>query len=51
MRNLRKRFNRIKRRIELGVEKPNDREQFVELGNRLGYNNYLSKIADEKQTD
>lgn len=37
-------FNRIKRRIELGVEKPGDKDMFVKLSKQLGYKNYLNNI-------
>ena len=44
MSKTKKQFNRIKRRIKLGMAKPGDRDKFIRLSEKLGYKNYLSEI-------
>jgi len=34
---LKYKFNKVKRRIELGVDKPGDQELLLEMGTKLGY--------------
>ena len=43
---LKRKFNKVKRRIELGVDKPGDRDKFVKWSIVLGYKNHLNRITD-----
>ena len=47
MNNTKKRFNKVKRRIELGVQKPGDTDKFLRLSRKLGYKNYLPEIENK----
>lgn len=41
---LKVKFNKVKRRIELGVNQPGDIDKFKDLSKQLGYANYLGKV-------
>lgn len=49
MNSLKKRFNKCKRRIELGVQKPGDIDLFIKLSKKLGYKNYLKEIEAKNE--